>query len=158
MQKSRSNESLVVILDKAKKAEMIPCASCGILGVSANQELRNHLMERSLRPIDPVVHITEEATLEALGQTLAQQRVLHRRKAMALRQRQHKLIRLENLHPLIPITNFTLGHSSVMLECFCRASSLIGVLDSRLNHAGMTTWRNVVNEPGNHSSPLIPDP
>lgn len=32
-------------------------------------------MERSLRPIDPVVHITEEATLEALGQTLARTRI-----------------------------------------------------------------------------------
>jgi hypothetical protein len=27
-------------------------------------------MERSLRPIDPFVHVTEEATLAALGQTL----------------------------------------------------------------------------------------
>ena len=32
-------------------------------------------MERSLRPIDPLVHITEEATLEALGQTLARARI-----------------------------------------------------------------------------------
>jgi hypothetical protein len=32
-------------------------------------------MERSLRPINSVVHITEEATLEALGQTLACTRI-----------------------------------------------------------------------------------
>ena len=32
-------------------------------------------MERSLRPIDPLVHVTEEATLEALGQTLARTRI-----------------------------------------------------------------------------------
>jgi hypothetical protein len=32
-------------------------------------------MERSLRPIDPFVHITEEATLDALGQTLARSRI-----------------------------------------------------------------------------------
>ncbi len=32
-------------------------------------------MERSLRPIDPLVHVTEEVTLEALGQTLARTRI-----------------------------------------------------------------------------------
>ena len=32
-------------------------------------------MERRLRPSDPLVHITEEATLEALGQTLARARI-----------------------------------------------------------------------------------
>ncbi len=32
-------------------------------------------MERSLRPIDPLVHITEEAMLEAIGQTLARARI-----------------------------------------------------------------------------------
>ncbi len=32
-------------------------------------------MERSLRSIDPLVHITEEATLDALGQTLARSRI-----------------------------------------------------------------------------------
>ena len=32
-------------------------------------------MERSLRPIEPFVHLTQEATLDALGHTLAWSRI-----------------------------------------------------------------------------------
>ena len=32
-------------------------------------------MERSLRPIEPFVHLTQEATLDALGHTLTRSRI-----------------------------------------------------------------------------------
>ncbi len=44
-------------------------STCGILGVLPIQEGRSHLM-RSLRQVDPAVHWSHEATLDALSQTV----------------------------------------------------------------------------------------